>query len=308
LVAANTQITATVTNGPGTITLMPGNLSLSGNGPFVFKKLQNDTQYALTFVSNCGSSVSGTAETDPAVIPPVEEVVVYCASQALPGGGFYYHYADSRDPAATVALTDCNGSIFGYVYPTPGPGHTVQMKSCCPEQETIGWGVNRSNCNVEPNMIEIYQAMCLMAKPDCGCSETEVPVVKTTDVSVTSEKNFVVVSPSPNPSVGATGTVTFKIRNVGDNSEASKFFWNFPSGLNVTDVSVTYIGGASGMNLYTAQSGQTNVNLPNGGGADVVFSVTTSSAGTKVVSGNVTTPLTDTNAANNATQQTIIVT
>jgi hypothetical protein len=305
LVAANTQITATVTNGPGTITLMPGNLSLSGNGPFVFKKLKNDTQYALTFVSNCGSSVSGTAETDPAVIPPVEEVVVYCASQALPGGGFYYHYADSRDPTATVEFTDCNGAILGYVHSTPGPGHTVKITSCCPDQVTLGWGVNRSNCNVEPNMVEIYQALCLTAKPDCGCSTTE-PLV-TTDLSVTSEQSFFVTSPSTTPAVGSSGTVTFKIRNVGNNSDASKFFWSFPSGLNVTSVSVSYIGGANGMSLYTAQSGQTNVNLPDGGGADVVFSVTAATTGAKVVNGNVTTPLTDTNSSNNSTQQTVTV-
>jgi len=305
--STGTEITATVTNGPGTITLMPGNLSLSGNGPFVFKKLQNDTQYALTFVSDCGSSVSGTAETDPAVIPPVEEVVVYCASQALPGGGFYYHYADSRDPTATVEFTDCNGAILGYVHPTPGPGHTVKITSCCPDQVTLGWGVNRSNCNVEPNMTEIYQALCLVAKPDCGCSTSEQPVTVTTDLSVTSEQSFFVTSPSTTPAVGSAGTVTFKIRNVGNNSDASKFFWSFPSGLNVTGVSVTYIGGANGMSLYTAQSGQTNVNLPDGGGADVVFSVTAATTGTKVVNGNVTTPLSDTNSANNSTQQTVTV-
>jgi hypothetical protein len=303
--STGTEITATVTNGPGTITINPGGLSLVGSGPFVFKKLQNDTQYALTFVSDCGSSVSGTIETAPAIIPPVIEEVVYCASMALPGGGFYYHYADSRDPTATVEFKDCAGTLLGYVHPTPGPGHTVQITSCCPTPTTIGWGVNRSNCNVEPNMTEVYQALCGVEKPSCGCSEPASIV--TTDVSVTSEQSFFVTSPNLGPSVGSSGTVTFKIRNTGNNSDASKFFWSFPSGLNVNSVSVTYIGGANGMSLPTAQSGQTNVNLPNGGGADVVFVVTAAIAGPKVVNGNVTTPLSDTNSANNSTQQTVIV-
>lgn len=306
--STETEITATVTNGPGKITIQPGDLTLVGNGPFKFTKLKFDTQYALTFVNDCGEAVSGTIETAPAVIPPPVEEVVYCASIALPGGGFMYHYADSRDPAATTQFKDCNGKVLGYVYPTPGPGHTVEITSCCPEVTTIGWGVNRSECFVEPNMMEVYQSMCAVAKPSCGCKSPEEPKpVLTTDVSVTSEKIFFVVSPAPGPSVGSSGTVIFKIRNVGNNSEASKFFWNFPAGLNVTNVTTTYIGGANGMTAYASQSGQSNVNLPSGGGVDVAFSVTAATVGSKVVTGNVTTPLQDTNLANNSTQQTVII-
>ncbi len=227
----------------------------------------------------------------------------YCASMDLPGGGFYYHPGDSRDPTATVALKDCAGTIFGYVHPTAGPGHTVQIKSCCPTPTTIGWGVNRSKCNVEPNMNEVYQALCGVKKSSCGCATP----VQTTDVSVTSEKSFFVVSPSTNPAVGASGTVTFRVRNNGNNSNSNQFLWSFPSGLNVTGVNVSYIGGANGMSLSTAQSGQTSVNLPNGGGADVVFSVTAATAGAKVVTGSVATTLSDTNSANNSTQQTVTV-
>jgi hypothetical protein len=245
----------------------------------------------------------GSTTTKP--LPACPAGAAYCASLALPGGGFFYHPADNRDPTATVALTTCSGTVLGYVHPAPGPGHTVEIKSCCPDAVTIGWGVNRSECNVEPNMQEIYQAMCLTAKPSCGCGSTEPAL--STDVSVTSEKSFVVVSPSPNTAVGSAGTVTFKIRNTGNASSGSQFLWSFPFGLTVNSASVTYIGGASGMVLSTSQSGQTGVNLPSGGGADVVFNLTAATAGTKVANGSVTTTLTDSNPANNATQQTIIV-
>ncbi|WP_439327609.1 hypothetical protein [Lonepinella sp. BR2357] len=55
--------------------------------------------------------------------------------------GYLFHPNETRDPDATVAISDCNG-IVGYAYPQAGDGHTVPIAEC--ENGIIGYAVNNS--------------------------------------------------------------------------------------------------------------------------------------------------------------------
>jgi hypothetical protein len=83
------------------------------------------------------------------VIPPVE----YCASLRTDSGecggcpqetGYMYRTGDNTDPAATVAVLDCNGDTVGYIYPTAGVGHTVPYYDG--GDTAIGYLSNQSTC------------------------------------------------------------------------------------------------------------------------------------------------------------------
>jgi hypothetical protein len=75
------------------------------------------------------------------------EVTTYCPSQPLLDGGFGFHIADPKDPAATVELTSCPGDTTTdsiWLYPTAGKGHTVKVLDC--EKNVLGYAANQSNC------------------------------------------------------------------------------------------------------------------------------------------------------------------
>ena len=57
--------------------------------------------------------------------------------------GYLFHPNETRDPDATVAITDCDGKLWGYAYPTAGDGHTLPIIECGKDTPT-GYAVNNS--------------------------------------------------------------------------------------------------------------------------------------------------------------------
>lgn len=100
--------------------------------------------------TGCGFSAPAPAAFPPLVVSAVPvPVPVYCPSQPLLDGGFGYHIADPKDPAATVEIAPCAGDTSTdsiWVYPTAGAGHTAKVVSC--DGTLIGYGANQSNCAV----------------------------------------------------------------------------------------------------------------------------------------------------------------
>ena len=73
--------------------------------------------------------------------------IIYCPTRALLDGGYGYHAADPRDPAATVELAPCAGDLSTdpiYIYPVAAPGRTAKVLDCA--GNAIGYGVNKSVC------------------------------------------------------------------------------------------------------------------------------------------------------------------
>lgn len=72
----------------------------------------------------------------------------FCATLELPGGGRAFRPTDTRDPEATVELTDCDGEeVIGYLYPTSREGVCVAVTQCgtCPGGtggDVIGYALN----------------------------------------------------------------------------------------------------------------------------------------------------------------------
>lgn len=66
---------------------------------------------------------------------------------------YLFHPDEPRDPAATVAITDCDTQIVGYAYPNAGLGHTAAIKDC--EGIIYGYAANRGNAppNSQPNAL-----------------------------------------------------------------------------------------------------------------------------------------------------------
>lgn len=56
--------------------------------------------------------------------------------------GYMFHPDEERDPAASVAVSDCDGRVLGYVYPTAATGRTVEVGHCA--GVIVGYAVNRS--------------------------------------------------------------------------------------------------------------------------------------------------------------------
>jgi hypothetical protein len=99
-----------------------------------------------TFTAPAGSAFPSLAVSAIVIVPPP---VVYCPSQPLLDGGFGYHIADPKDPAATVEIAPCAGDTSTdsiWVYPSAGAGHTAKVTAC--DGVTIGYGANQSNCAV----------------------------------------------------------------------------------------------------------------------------------------------------------------
>lgn len=62
--------------------------------------------------------------------------------------GYLFHPNEQRDPQATVAIADCNGTVYGYAYPTAGEGHTFPIMEC--GNQVVGYAVNRSETAPQP--------------------------------------------------------------------------------------------------------------------------------------------------------------
>ena len=91
------------------------------------------------------------------VIPPPPPV--YCPSFRLDVCdcneiGFAYRDGDSKDPAATVQILDCEGIAVGFGYPTPRVGATVPYTE---NNVVIGYLQNRSECAPEASTaVNVY--------------------------------------------------------------------------------------------------------------------------------------------------------
>ncbi|MFZ7136632.1 hypothetical protein ACLSZP_09660 [Avibacterium avium] len=57
--------------------------------------------------------------------------------------GYLFHPNETRDPAATVEIRDCQGKLWGYAYPDAGDGHTLAIEEC--DGTVVGYAVNRSD-------------------------------------------------------------------------------------------------------------------------------------------------------------------
>lgn len=76
-----------------------------------------------------------------------EEICGYTciATYKLPSGGLAYDPALPRDPRATESLEDCEDNVLAYIYPTPFPGVTTEVRAGCgcdEESEVLGYAVN----------------------------------------------------------------------------------------------------------------------------------------------------------------------
>ncbi|OOF40875.1 MULTISPECIES: hypothetical protein [Rodentibacter] len=72
-------------------------------------------------------------------IPIVLDEGDCCGSQFM---GYLFHPDETRDPDATVEITDCEGKLHGYAYPQAGDGHTLPIEEC--DGNIIGYAVNNS--------------------------------------------------------------------------------------------------------------------------------------------------------------------
>ena len=54
-----------------------------------------------------------------------------------------FHPDEERDPAATVAVEDCEGIVWGYIYPTAANGRTLPIGAC--GEPPICYATNQSS-------------------------------------------------------------------------------------------------------------------------------------------------------------------
>ena len=94
-------------------------------------------------VNNCGTTrwtttteVCGYSPSVPFVIEVFDGC---CGSNQV---GYMYHPDEDRDPSATVAVEDCDGVVWGYIYPTVATGRTLPVGGC--GETPIGYAVNQS--------------------------------------------------------------------------------------------------------------------------------------------------------------------
>lgn len=77
-------------------------------------------------------------KTDKQCVPEPD----YFATVPLPGGGKMYRDGQ-QDPDASVALTDCDGTVLGYIYPEPRAGATTEVFAGCGEDAVLlGYAVD----------------------------------------------------------------------------------------------------------------------------------------------------------------------
>ena len=95
-------------------------------------------------VNNCGTT-RWTATTEVCGYSPSVPFVIEVFDGCCGGNqvGYMYHPDETRDPSATVAVEDCNGVVWGYIYPTVATGRTLPVGGC--GETPIGYAVNQSN-------------------------------------------------------------------------------------------------------------------------------------------------------------------
>lgn len=108
----------------------------------------------------------------------------YDASYPLPGYGFMYQPGDAVDPEATVEMNECNGTVMGWLYPTPRVGATVAVRNC--QGEILGYARNRSETAPTCN-------------PDCDGQTVNVSVHPTIEVALESDDGGTSVQPDCEP-------------------------------------------------------------------------------------------------------------
>ncbi len=127
---------------PWTVIKLTGiyRLEVSGSGFDTYRSVTIEaSEYTGTLDISC-------CEQCKVCLPPV---ITYCPSQALLDGGFGFHEADPKDPAATVMIAPCAGDNSVdpiWIYPTAGKGHTARVTDC--DGVLIGYGANTSSCAV----------------------------------------------------------------------------------------------------------------------------------------------------------------
>jgi hypothetical protein len=118
-----------------------------------FKKL-SCTPVSQTAYTDCdGAPLPNNASlvtcADFATIDPNKptQPTEYCPSQRMScagQSGYCFGPNDTKDPAATVDLLDCDGNLVGSIYPTSAVGHTIEIKDC--DAVIIGYAANFSEC------------------------------------------------------------------------------------------------------------------------------------------------------------------
>lgn len=92
-------------------------------------------------IDPCGCGCHGEP-TEP--LPMHEDSV--CGGPQFIKMAWMYSPFDDRDSAATVKVTDCDGNIKGYIYPSAGPGHTIPVYVCTENGTSIyGFAINNSS-------------------------------------------------------------------------------------------------------------------------------------------------------------------
>ena len=94
-------------------------------------------------INDCGET-RWTATTEVCGYSPSVPFVIEVFDGCCGGNqvGYMYHPDEPRDPAATVAVEDCNGVVWGYIYPTVATGRTLPVGGC--GEAPIGYAVNQS--------------------------------------------------------------------------------------------------------------------------------------------------------------------
>ena len=94
-------------------------------------------------VNNCGTK-RWTTTTEVCGYSPSVPFVIEVFDGCCGGNqvGYMYHPDEDKDPAATVAVTDCDGVVWGYIYPTATTGRTLPVGAC--DEQPIGYAVNQS--------------------------------------------------------------------------------------------------------------------------------------------------------------------
>lgn len=61
------------------------------------------------------------------------------------GGGYAHRNTGCQDPAATVPLQTCNGTVVGYIYPAPVPGKatTAVRSGCSTPAALVGYALDK---------------------------------------------------------------------------------------------------------------------------------------------------------------------
>lgn len=105
--------------------------------------LENTTVHVLAYSVEGGMPTNLTASQRgcPNLLP--------FATAPLPCGLVGYASSLPRDPRATVALKDCQGTPYAYIYPVPYEGATAPVKICT--GEILGYAVNNNNNNGDCN-------------------------------------------------------------------------------------------------------------------------------------------------------------